>query len=310
MSQSQRPLSEIIAQTLYSDEDIRHSDLIRLSDLNDDDISQFRKGWNNAVLERRLMLISRLCSLGEDDSRLDFTRIFKLGLDDPEAGVRMKALEGLELEDKYNFALPVIRTLKTDDSPEVRENAARVMGKFALMAELGELPAAVGDDIFDALLGVLENPSEPGPLRRRALESIAPYRQDSVTSYIEDFYYSEDPLFKASAIFAMGRNCDSRWLDFLIEELQSDRAQFRFEAARACGEMEEDDAVPGLLNLLNDTDPEVQEAAIAALGKIGGQKAKNALNGLRTSTDNRIREAALSALTELEICQDPLSSSS
>jgi HEAT repeat protein len=131
-----------------------------------------------------------------------------------------------------------------------------------------------------------------------------------VTSHIEDFYYSEDPLFKASAIFAMGRNCDSRWLDFLIEELQGDSAQFRFEAARACGEMEEEDAVPGLLNLLNDTDHEVQEAAIAALGKIGGQEAKNALNGLRTSTDNRIREAALSALTELEICQDPLSSSS
>ena len=169
---------------------------------------------------------------------------------------------------------------------------------------------AVGDDIFDALLEVLQKPTEPDPLRRRALESIAPFHQDPVANYIEDFYYSEDPLLKASAIFAMGRNCDSRWLDFLIEELQSKNALFRFEAARACGEIADEDAVPGLLNLLNDNDHEVQETAITSLGKIGGQQAKDALVKLRASHENRIKEAALSALTELEICQDPLSSSS
>jgi len=310
MSEPRRTLSEIIAETLYSREEIRHSDLVRLSDLNDDDLTQFKKGWRSADLERRTLLISRLVSLGEDDARLDFTRIFKSCLEDPEASIRIRALEGLELEDKYNFALPVIRVLKTDESPEVREAAARVMGKFALMAELGELPAAVGDDIFDALLGVLEDQSEPGPLRKRALESIATFRQDPVASYIEDFYFNEDPLLKAGAISAMGRNCDSRWLDFLGEELKSNNALFRFEAARACGEIEDEDAVAGLLNLLNDNDHEVQEAAIAALGKIGGQQAKNVLNELRASPENRIKEAALSALTELELCQDPLSSSS
>jgi HEAT repeat protein len=310
MSEPRRPLSEIIAETLYSGDDLRHSELDRLSDLDDDDLIQFKKGWNSAALERRLVLISKLYSLGEDDARLDFTRIFKFCLDDPDAGIRIRALEGLELEDKYNFALPIIRTLKKDDSPEVREAAARVMGKFALMAELGELPAAIGDEIFDALLGVLQEPSEPGPLRRRALEAIAPFRQEPVESYIEDFYYSEDPLLKASAIFAMGRNCNSRWLDFLAEDMQSSNSLFRFEAARACGEIGGEEEVPGLLNLLNDDDHEVQEAAIAALGKIGGHQAKTALDGLQTSPENRIREAALSALTELEICQDPLSSTS
>ncbi|MFA5079329.1 MAG: HEAT repeat domain-containing protein, partial [Dehalococcoidia bacterium] len=84
----------------------------------------------------------------------------------------------------------------------------------------------------------------------------------------------------------------------------------RYEAARACGELEDEATVPGLLNLLNDTDHEVQEAAIAALGKIGGQEAKNALSRLKNSPENRIKEAAMAALTELEICQDPLSSSS
>ncbi|MFA5400231.1 MAG: HEAT repeat domain-containing protein [Dehalococcoidia bacterium] len=310
MSESQPPLSAIIAKTLYSNDEISHSDLARLSNLNDDDLSQYKRAWNSAHLERRALIISKLRSMGEDDARLDFTRIFKFCLDDIDAGIRIKALEGLELEDKYNFALPVIKTLKMDESPEVREAAARVMGKFALMAELGELPAAVGDDIFDALLGVLENPSEPDSLRRRALESISPFRQEPVASYIEDFYFSENPALKASAIFAMGRNCDTRWLDYLNKELQDSNARFRCEAARACGDIEEEDTVPGLLNLLNDVDHDVQEAAIAALGKIGGQKARDALSKLKTSPENRIKEAAMSALTELEICQDPLSSSS
>jgi HEAT repeat protein len=310
MNESQLPLSEIISKTLFSGDDIKHTDLVRLSDLNDDELTQFKRAWTSAHLERCSLLISKLCSLGEDDARLDFTRIFKFCLDDVDPGIRIKALEGLELEDKYNFALPVIKTLKMDESQDVREAAVRVMGKFALMAELGEIPSAVGDDIFDALLGVLENPSEPDSLRSRALESISPFRQEPVASYIDDFFFSENPAFKLSAIYAMGRNCDSRWLDYLNEELHSVNAQFRYEAARACGEIEDEATVPGLLELLNDADHEVQEAAIAALGKIGGQKAKNALNRLKNSPENRIKEAAVAALTELEICQDPLSSSS
>jgi HEAT repeat protein len=107
----------------------------------------------------------------------------------------------------------------------------------------------------------------------------------------------------------MGRNCKSRWLDFLIEEMQSSNAEFRFEAARSSGEIENEDAVPGLLELLDDEDQEVQDAAIMALGKIGGIGAKQALQKLSKSPDARIKEAALSALTELEICQDPPSSS-
>ena len=43
----------------------------------------------------------------------------------------------------------------------------------------------------------------------RALEAIASFHQELVEHYIEDYYYSEDPKVKASAIFAMGLNCQS-----------------------------------------------------------------------------------------------------
>jgi len=308
METQQRPLSEIIAKSLYSDSEILNADLARFSDLNDDGLSQFRKAWSNAEITRRAEVAGKLVSLGEDDVTLDFTRVFRALLDDPDPGTRVRALAGLELEDKYAVVRPILKTLKTDESPEVREAAARAAGKFALLAELGNLPEAVGKDIFEGLLEVLENTSEPIAVRRRALESIASFKQELVDNYIEDYYYSQEPGVKASALFAMGRNCQSRWLDFIMDGLQSGDSEIRFEAARSSGEIGEEEAVPGLLALLDDNDHEVQEASIMALGKIGGQEARHALQQLSKSQDTRIKEAAKSALTELEICEDPLSS--
>jgi HEAT repeat protein len=308
METQPRPLSEIIAKSLYSDSDIHNADLARLSDLNDDDLSQFSKAWSNAEVTRRIEVAGKLVSLGEDDVTLDFTRVFRALLDDTDPGIRIRALDGLELEDKYTVVRPILTALKTDESAEVREAAARVAGKFAVLAELGDLPEAVGRDIFEGLLDVLENTSEPIGVRRRALESIAPFQQELVDNYIEDYYYSEEPGVKASALFAMGRNCQSRWLDFISDGLQSSDSEIRFEAARAGGEIGEEEAVPGLLILLDDNDHEVQEASIMALGKIGGREARQALQQLGRSHDSRIKDAVKSALTELETCEDPLSS--
>lgn len=310
MEARQVPISEFIAKSLFSDSEILNTDLARLSDLGDDDLSQFKNAWKNTDMARRLEVSSKLVSLGEHDVTLDFTRVFKTFLEDPGPGIRVRAVEGLELEDKYTVVKPILKTLKSDESVPVREAAARAAGKFALLAELGDLPEAVGQDIFDVLLDVLENASEPMEVRRRALESIAPFQQEVVNSYIDDFYCSEDTGVKASALFAMGRNCQSRWLEFIMDDMQNSDSEIRFEAARAAGEIGEEEAVPFLLTLLEDNDHEVQEAAIAALGKIGGPEARQALQRLGKSTETRIKEAAKSALIELETCADPLSSNS
>ncbi len=64
METQQRPLSEIIAKSLYSDSDIHNTDLARLSDLKDDDLSQFRKAWKNAEVTRRAEVAGKLVSHG------------------------------------------------------------------------------------------------------------------------------------------------------------------------------------------------------------------------------------------------------
>jgi Karyopherin (importin) alpha len=58
-------------------------------------------------------------------------------------------------------------------------------------------------------------------------------------------------------------------------------------------------AVPALLDLLLDPDREVQEAAIWALGQIGGDRARQALNILMQGDDPGLADAAEEAFGEL-----------
>ena len=307
MGSSEPSVRQVIDILFQPGREIRSTYLVRLSALRAEDLSYFEQKWKQAEAEQRLRLIAAMVSLSEDDLTLDFTDIFRLGIEDVEENIRIQALAGLELENKSTFVRPIIKVLRNDDSIRVRTAAAITLGKFALMAELEELPAVLGQDIFNNLLEILERPSEPLELRRRALESIAPFQQELINNYIEDYYYSHDPGAKASAIYAMGRNCNRRWLGFILREMQSTRAEFRFSAALASGEIEDEEAVPALLRLLNDDDSEVRQAAIAALGKIGGKDAKQALKQLKTSPDPVIKKAAAAALAELQMCEDPLS---
>jgi HEAT repeat protein len=78
----------------------------------------------------------------------------------------------------------------------------------------------------------------------------------------------------------------------------------RYEAARACGELESVSAIPQLAELLADQDREVQEASIWALGQIGGQKARQILEAHYETVDrgdDALREATEEALSELAL---------
>ena len=81
----------------------------------------------------------------------------------------------------------------------------------------------------------------------------------------------------------------------------------RYEAAEACGELGEEDAVPHLSRLIHDLDSQVSLSAIAALGKIGGSEAEDILRECLTHSDEHIRQAAGEALEELGFEKDPLS---
>ena len=91
------------------------------------------------------------------------------------------------------------------------------------------------------------------------------------------------------------------------QELFSPRPELRYEAARACGELQLGEVVPELEELIDDFDLEVQEAALWALGQIGGSRAREVLEYYCDVEDEATRVAAEAALDELEFLHGDLS---
>ncbi|MGD0352651.1 MAG: HEAT repeat domain-containing protein [Dehalococcoidia bacterium] len=263
--------------------------------------------WTDADLERRREIISQLVHLSEFDFKLDFSGVFVVSLGDPDETIRAQAVAGLDGEDNYLLIKPLVHALKEDISAKVRAAAAIALGKFALQGELGNLPSYYREKIYNSLLEVLDKKTELTEVKRRALEAISPFSLPRVKELIETAYHTDDIKLRASAIYAMGRNCDLAWLPTVLAELNSEEVEIRYEAASASGELGAEEAVPLIIEMTENEDQQVQEAAIKALGEIGNEPAKQALDKLTKNPQPSIRDAAKSALKEIQHCEDPLS---
>jgi HEAT repeat protein len=122
-----------------------------------------------------------------------------------------------------------------------------------------------------------------------------------VPEVIREAYRHPAEKMRVSAIFSMGRSADPAWGSTVIGELSSANPEMRYETARACGELELTEAVSDLIRLIGDRDREVQQAAISALGKIGGREARRALRLCCESGDEVVAPAADEALGALEL---------
>ena len=282
------------------------SKLVNLSDLSREELEVFNKVWSGIEVARRREIAEHLAELAEDNLDLDFDKVFHACLFDVDSEVKVKAIEGLlECEERYLLD-PLINLLMGDLDHEVRAAAASALGTFALLVEFGELSANDTAKVEKALFTAYNNKNEQTDVRCRALEAVSTISKPQVEELIRQAYQSNDLEFHASALFAMGRNCNRSWLPILLNELHSPQAQLRFEAARACGELDAKEAVPRLIELIRGEDAQIRLAAIDALGRIGGQQAKKALQDCLEDEDEAISEAAQDALDELEFWEDPL----
>ncbi len=284
------------------------SGLLSLSDMTQEERVAFRETWPAMSAERRRDLISRLVMLAEDNVELNFDYIFQMGLDDEDPLTRAQSIEGLLEYERRDLIAPLIRLLRGDPDVAVRGAAATALGRFALLAELQKLRPEDARQVEEALLSAIDDDEEALEVRRRCVEAIASMRLPRVNQVIQEAYRSPDLTMKASAIFAMGRNCQPRWLPTLLKELENAEPMLRYEAAAACGELatEAEAAVPQLMALVHDRDVEVRMAALMALGKIGGDRAKQALRNYLQDSDERVRELAALALEELASEESPL----
>jgi HEAT repeat protein len=297
-------IKQTISDLAISDKPLVNARLADLSNLNSDELAFFSQVWSGIDADRRRKIIYRLLELAEDNFELNFDGVFKNCLKDPDAEVRAKAIEGLWENEETILITPYIRLLNEDSSELVQVAAAKALSKYALLAELKKLGPSSSSRVTQALLTILSDKNKPREVWRRALEAAAPLSVPEVKKAIDEAYTSQDSKIRNSAIYAMGKNCDSTWMPILIKEMANTSADTRYEAAGACGEICDEEAVPYLIKLTRDKDADVQQAAIQALGKIGGVKAKQYLLKCLKSSDEIISEAAEQALKQIEAEDD------
>ena len=207
----------------------------------------------------------------------------------------------LEEEEDAAIITPLIRLLRADKSEKVRAAAAIALGQFALLAAVKNLPPERSTEIYSNLLTVIEDEHEIDEVRRRCLEAIAPLDSPQVKQLVEEAYHSDNVKVKASALYAMGRNCDPVWLPIIIKEKDNSEPEIRYEVAEACGELGREEAVSTLIELAGDEDIQVREVSVRALEQIDRPRAKQALRQLLNSPYQDVRQVAQEALEELEI---------
>lgn len=277
--ENQQPFSEVLNE-LFNQEQAPVHQVFRLSDMLPEDEARFLAAWPDVDDERRREIMGHLVDLAEENFSVDFSLIFKLGLTDSLAAVRILALDGIWDATDVRLIAPVLRIMQTDEDLDARAAAARALAHFVLLAEWGQIPPRSVEPVVAALMAAYEDAETAVPIKRAALEALGAASHPRVNALIEEAYEDDDPGMQLSAIFAMGNTADPRWLPTILAELDNPSPDVRAEAAQAAGAMGSSDAIPPLAELVYDEEDDVRAAAIIGLGQIGGDQAQSLLSEL------------------------------
>lgn len=306
VSSRQWSIEEALALVCDAAQPLSRTIIALLSGLGRSEVRRFADCWRSMPAERRRELVATMVEMAEADFELDFNAIFRWALQSEDAQIRERAVEGLWEDDRPSLIEPLARMVSEDPSTAVRAQAAMALGRFALLAELGDIIGERAARVRDSLLRAIEREGEDREVRRRAIESVAYLSDAPVREIIDEAYASGDEQMRLSAVFAMGRTADRHWAGVILRELHSPTPAMRYEAARAAGEISLRPTVPDLIGLLADSDAEVRQMAAWALGQVGGPQARRALEACRAAPDEAMREAAEEAISELDFASEPL----
>ena len=296
-----------VAISAIRDGDLSQTQVARLSDLSRNNARVLAAAWESIPEENRIDLVRRFDELSEERVDLNFGRALRVALNDRSAVVRQLAVAGL-WEDESSQLLDRLRDiLQNDESPDVRAQAAAALERFSSKAVVGSLDESVASDLRDSLRRSAIDAGAPYAVQRRALESLGPYAADpEISALISEAFNSEDHGLQCSALYAMGRSQDARWLPTILVQLESEDPEIRFEAARAAGLLGSADALTVLLQAARDEDAEVRHVAIGAISQIGGRGAVRALERLAEDAGEADLELIQSAIDDVNTLIEPL----
>lgn len=278
--------------------------LHRLSDLDPADASLLAETWPKVSRRRREALLEDLEEHHMADDLLCFEEVGRLALKDKNPSVRTRAINILREYELVDLIPIFIDMAEHDPDEEVRAGATAALGTYVYMGEVEDISSSKLKRVEECLLNLYSG-SDTQLVRRRALEALGYSSLKEVVNFINDAYASHDVDWLSTALFAMGRSANSHWIPHVLKMLTHAHPGIRAEAASAAGELEIAEAVPALLELLEDSDLDVRMASIWALSQVGGKGVREALESqLQTTDDDEEADQIESALENLDFTEE------
>ncbi len=275
--------------------------LADLSDPDRDELGRVIETLRDIDFEYRRSIVGQLVELAEENVDYTFDRIFMTLMEDEDEEVREAAILGLWESEDRALIEPLFERLLLDNEERVRAVAAQSLGRFAVLAELGDLLERDTNRVREGLLDVIRNEQEPSfEVRRRVIEAVSAFTSEEVRELILETYESASETLRASALYAMGQNADTSWLTYIREEMESESEEVRFEAAGAAGRIGDERLIPALARMGMEDNTEIQGAVVTALSAIGGPAAQRVLRRFLQHSDENFRELALDALESMQ----------
>lgn len=291
-------LDEVITILKNEDAPLNAKAIYGLSDLSEEAKALLYAEWGAIPTARRRLLVERLSETSETNFEMDFSAVFRLALTDLDPSIRHIGIEASWIDESPELLNRLMPMAAVDTSPDVRAAAAGALGRFILQGELDAFDPSLARQAQNLAIKLYKTEKDIH-IRRRALEAISNSSREEVTEMIREAYANPHSAMKVSAVFAMGRSYDERWSPIVLHELTSDNPEMRFEAVRACGELELTAGVPLLAQMLDeDEDREILDMAIWSLGEIGGSEAISLLETMSERAAHEEDEALAEAVDE------------
>jgi HEAT repeat protein len=281
----QIPFTKLIAALLDETTPFHPRYLNRLSDLEPADTALLADAWPKVSLRRREALLEDLAEIHLADDVLWFEEVARLAIKDNEPSVRSRAIQILREYELVDLLPVFVDIAKHDVDADVRASAVAALATYIYMGEVEAISLTKLKQVEECLLGLLSS-SDTTLVHRRALEALGFSSRKEVASLIEKAYASHDIDWLISALFAMGRSANSRWNQKVLKMLTHQQPTVRAEAASSAGELEISEAIPMLMELLEDPDSDVRMAAIWSLSQVGGEGVRQALENLLEITED------------------------
>ncbi|MHA2429205.1 MAG: HEAT repeat domain-containing protein, partial [Candidatus Hermodarchaeia archaeon] len=260
-----RPKFEIVIETLLETSSLPSQDeLAELSDLDQNEATYLNNVWDQLTLKLRRSLLEELGKQADENITFSFEQINRIGLNDADDEVRKLSILNLWESEDPNLILPIIDILKDDPSDDVKTAAASALGAFVLIGETQGLPDDRLELVENSLLDVHQSTANT-QIKQNSLESLGYSSREEVNDLILNAFESGDESQVRSAILAMGRSANKKWKEFVITHLQSPSPLLRLESVIAVGELEIKEALPEIIDLVEDVDDKIRHSSIWCL---------------------------------------------